>query len=216
VDKKQLASLEFGEPSLLYSCARSKTSCAPGVMNADFFAALGLAAQIYVGAALLWSGIYKARDLRIAAEAVADYQMVPRSLTASVAVAVAVLELGAGAGLLLGQQVGLPVAFALITGFTAAAASALRRGLNISCHCAGSDERLSRRVLIRNGALLGAVVLASVASPWQWNIGNGSGSSPMPLTLPIALAAALLISGATFVWSALSAFGAATSLRRTL
>jgi uncharacterized membrane protein YphA (DoxX/SURF4 family) len=71
-------------------------------MNADFFAALGLAAQIYIGAALLWSGIDKARDLRIAAEAVADYQMVPRSRTASVAVAVAVLELGAGAGLLAG------------------------------------------------------------------------------------------------------------------
>jgi hypothetical protein len=184
-------------------------------MSATFLAALGCAAQIWVGAAFLASGLGKARDLRAASSAVADYRLLPHRLVAGAAVATLVLELATGAGLLAGQQSALPIAFVLISTFSLAAASALKRGLDISCHCAGSDdERLSSKTLIRNGVFLTAVVLASATSPWRWSVESGSLLSP--ITLPIALAAGLALAGSMFLWSARGAFATASNLGRTL
>jgi putative oxidoreductase len=91
---------------------------------------------------LLWAGSRKLFGVRTFAAAVAAYRLVPHRLAYPTAMAVIAFELVIGTALAVGAQ--RPAAAAasaiLFLVFALAVIASLVRGLNIECHCYGSDE----------------------------------------------------------------------------
>lgn len=120
--------------------------------------ALQLGALI-TGSALLAGGVTKLKSVDTGAAAVLAYRVVPAKLAAAVAVAIGAAEVVVGLGIILGVAVALAFGVILLAAFTLVAISALVRGLDIDCHCAGEGERLGPSTLARN--VVFAVTLAA-------------------------------------------------------
>ncbi|MEU8185204.1 MauE/DoxX family redox-associated membrane protein [Micromonospora sp. NPDC049044] len=140
----------------------------------------------------------KLRDRRRFGEfvaSVAALRLVPASLVGPVAVAVAGAEVAVCA-LLLALPVpgltagGLGLAAALLTGFSAAIATALSRGVTASCRCFGGDlsAPFGRRHVVRNATLALVGVAGAGAVLWQ----PATDLPALAITAPFALLAAAL------------------------
>lgn len=116
--------------------------------------------------------------------------------------AAAALLLGAEAGVVLLVTAGgaftiagLFAAIGLLVLFCAAIASALRRGLDVSCGCFGASERrISRADLVRNGGF----IACAAAGLWA-ALGSARTAVPTAEAVLLALAAVAF----TLVWSQL-------------
>ena len=127
----------------------------------DLCLRLGLAGVFAVGSAT------KIVDMRAFAEAIADYQLLPKSLVGLSARIIPPLELAVAAGLLVPALV-WPAAIGgsvLLAAFAGAMVINLRRGRRIKCGCAGasSASRISWALVARNGVLIGGVLVAASA-----------------------------------------------------
>lgn len=124
---------------------------------------LVLALRVGLGALFVAAGILKLRDASAFATDIANYQIFT-ALAAPLAAILPWAEIVAGAVLIAHpalrwrQAAALCIAGMMLV-FTAAAASALGRGLDVSCGCFGSDSSpLTTWTILRDLALLGAAV----------------------------------------------------------
>lgn len=163
---------------------------------------LPLAASLYVGSSLLAGGIAKVRDFRGTWVGVLDYRMVPRFLARPLAAVLALSEIGCGLALMLGVAVAAPLAVLLFGVLTAAAVSALLRGLEIDCHCGPAAERLTIHTLGRNALVMLAmiVVIGSSASPSPLEPRLLNVTTAAALCLGLGMAFALIASSSMRVW----------------
>ncbi len=107
--------------------------------------ALGLLAvpvRLYLGGLLVFAALYKIARPYDFALAVATYQILPLSLVNLFAILVPWVEIGLGAALVLGlwARAASAAAGGLLAVFVAAIASAMLRGLHLSCGCFASQE----------------------------------------------------------------------------
>jgi putative oxidoreductase len=136
-------------------------------------ALLGLAARLYLGGVFLFACFHKILDPSSFALDVATYEILPLPLVNLAALVLPFVELLAGVLLVLGLRT--RAAALLILGmmavFIAALASALSRGLEMSCGCfasaGGESDPISGWTLVRDGAwlLLAAYVLLLDRAP---------------------------------------------------
>jgi putative oxidoreductase len=124
---------------------------------------LSLVLRLIIGAVLVLASLGKLTDPSAFADALAAYALLPAVAVAPAAVVLPWIELTAGLALLAGipaRSAGL-VAAVLAAGYVAATASALARGLDISCGCFGdiaSSGRLGWGDVAWRMALLAATV----------------------------------------------------------
>jgi uncharacterized membrane protein YphA (DoxX/SURF4 family) len=173
-------------------------------VNETLAAAVAWSAQLMVAGTLLVAGAQKLRDLRAARRAIQDYRLLPGPLEGPVVRLLAVAEVVAGTGVLIGALEMFVLAFALLIVFTFAIASALARGFEIDCHCATSSEKITLGTLLRNGALIAALLLAVIRSPSVWSVADRSGVGILLAPLPVAIASGLLLCVVAFSWAATS------------
>jgi hypothetical protein len=164
---------------------------------------LMLGVCLYVGSLMLAGGVAKLRDLRGAWVGVLEYRIIPPFLARPLAASLAFAEVGVGSAVMLGVPIATPIAVFFFSIVTAAASSALARGLKIDCHCGAGDEALTAHTLGRNTVLiisLLAVMLGSAhASPFtprvlDLDVGGG-------LSLGLSAAVALLLMVGLRAWS---------------
>ena len=107
----------------------------------------------------------KALDFRSFARGVVAYRLLPGWLTAPLAAALAAAEAAVAVCLLGGWFVlaGAALALALCTAFAVAVSVNLARRARIPCHCFGTGERISGRVLTRIGLLAAATAILTGA-----------------------------------------------------
>jgi len=125
---------------------------------------LGWVAAIAAAAIFLASGVLKFYDLEAFRSAVANYRILPSRLVTPFAWAVPTVESAAAAGLLVAATRPWPVLalLGLLGAFTLAIVINLARGrTDIDCGCFGPAlrQRLSWRLLARNGALFAMLVI---------------------------------------------------------
>jgi putative oxidoreductase len=116
--------------------------------------------RLGLGGLFLVTGALKLRDPTAFATDIANYQLLPQ-LAAQLAAVLPAVEIFAGATLIaapVGWRRAAAVAVALMMAvFTAAAASALGRGIDISCGCFGSEGgRVDGLTIVRDVVLLAA------------------------------------------------------------
>ena len=99
------------------------------------------AVRLGLGILLLYSGLLKLRHPQQFLSSVYSYQLVGREAGKAIAIAVPFLELTIGGCLICGIYVGGALIGSFLLGvlFSSATASALYRGLDISCGCFGAD-----------------------------------------------------------------------------
>jgi putative oxidoreductase len=138
-------------------------------MTAPVRAAL-LIARLALGALFVVAGILKLRDASAFATDIANYQLFPQ-MAALVAAVLPWTEIVAGVVLLVHpvatwrRAAALCIA-AMMVVFTAAAGTAVARGLDVSCGCFGSESSpLTAWTLVRDVLLLAAAVALVVVSP---------------------------------------------------
>lgn len=167
----------------------------------NFVTTVGL---LYTGVVFFYAGIHKLRDLDGAQIAILDYQLVPAQLARPLAVVFGATEVLAGGLLALGCSGAVPLGLLILGVVSAAAGSALIRGLDIDCHCFRSGERLSWTMLGRNGVfatvLLGSLVLRP---PW-----SSEAFSPQLVIAPMSylLAVGLAVTAAVVIASTIRLF----------
>lgn len=126
---------------------------------------------------------------------IADYRLLPRSLTPAIARVVLCAELASGLMLLSGllfnptvRQLGAILAVALFVLFSIALGSALVRGAKIACACFGGGgelETVGLNSLVRTVLLLACAVLAGFSSS------DGTASSAAALAVLFVVLVAL-------------------------
>ena len=123
---------------------------------------LGMAAACVLAVTFAWAGAAK---LGQPAETAAGFAGLGLARPAALARAVPVVELALAVTLLAVPAVGAAAALALLAGFSAVLARALRRGVEVPCACFGSPGGLplSRFDLARNGLLAALAALALTA-----------------------------------------------------
>lgn len=138
-------------------------------MTAPVRAAL-LIARLALGALFVVAGILKLRDASAFATDIANYQLFPQ-MAALVAAILPWTEIVAGVVLLVHpvaswrRAAALCIA-AMMVVFTAAAGTAVARGLDVSCGCFGSESSpLTAWTLVRDVLLLAVAVALVVVSP---------------------------------------------------
>lgn len=125
-----------------------------------------LAVRIVIGCLLIWSSASKIQFPYRFLEDVAAYELLESQSTVFVAAGIPFLELTIGLLLI----AGVTVSAALLTSallfivFFAAQASAIYRGLEISCGCFGADSDVSVNymTLLRLGGLLTAAIVGYI------------------------------------------------------
>ena len=125
------------------------------------------AARILLGAIFLWASVTKVPDMAAFAESVANYRIVPPALVPAVAAAVVGVEIAAGVALVLNVWVRAAalVLSALLAVFTVGLASALARGIDLSCGCFGGNAPATWWTVLRDVVLLGLAVAVAISSP---------------------------------------------------
>ena len=130
---------------------------------------LSLAARLYLAAVFGMACWHKLADPAAFALDVATYDILPLAAVNLVAICLPWVELGAALMLLLGLRgrAGALLVALMMTVFLVALASALARGLDISCGCFASqgaaDDPISWRTVVRDLAWLGLAVYVLVA-----------------------------------------------------
>jgi putative oxidoreductase len=125
--------------------------------------ALSLVLRLGLGALFVLAGALKLRDPSAFATAIANYQLLP-GLAALLAATLPATEIVVGLTVVVGSRPwrqGATVAIGLLTlMFTAAAAAALARGIDISCGCFGVDSgAITAWTIVRDVALVAACAL---------------------------------------------------------
>jgi uncharacterized membrane protein YphA (DoxX/SURF4 family) len=126
---------------------------------------LGLGLRLFIGAVLLVSGLSKAAHPNRFARVVADYRVLPASLSHAIATLIIPIEFVVGITLVLG--VAMPVtasaAAALFAVFLIAIAMNLARGRSVACGCFGDESRTISKVSAArlSGLLGGSLLLAA-------------------------------------------------------
>jgi putative oxidoreductase len=116
---------------------------------------VALVLRLALAGVFLWAGVAKASDPHAFGLEIARYRMVPEGLVNLMAIMLPWIELVAAVGLVAGLWA-RPCALActgMLLVFIVAVASALRRGLDISCGCFGGGAdaaRLSQTTLWRD------------------------------------------------------------------
>ncbi|HEY4441440.1 MAG TPA: MauE/DoxX family redox-associated membrane protein [Candidatus Elarobacter sp.] len=98
--------------------------------------------RIVIGAILIVAGALKAGHGDLFAAQIAGFRIMPQPLIAPLAIALPYLEILVGAYLVLGlfTRITAWVAFAMLATFDLAIASAVVRGLHVSCGCFGPSD----------------------------------------------------------------------------
>jgi hypothetical protein len=157
--------------------------------------------QLALGAVFLPSAAPKLRHPAVFRRTVAEYRLLPRRLTLPVAALVIGLELLLAIAFLIGwmAEAAVPLAGAMLVGFSVAIAINLHRGRRISCGCFGGDaETISMRSLGRLSMLSLVVVLLAVLPAFPVTMGEiaADEASAAAYLIPVVTAAgALLLSG---------------------
>jgi hypothetical protein len=121
-----------------------------------------------LAALFLYAGVAKLVDVRAFASDIANYRVVPASLIGPFAAALPGVEIVCGLALLRAAtaRAGAVLATALVIVFTAAAAQALVRDINIDCGCFGSVRApVTVATIVRDVVFLAAGVAAIVFAP---------------------------------------------------
>lgn len=116
-----------------------------------------LAARVVLAFFFGYAALTKLGDMRLFAEQVANYQLLPAGLVPAAAAAVVGVEVACVLLLLVGlftRPTALVVALLLLA-FIGALSLALARGLNLTCGCFGGTEPATWGTVARDVALLG-------------------------------------------------------------
>ncbi|SRR5258708_4537277 len=111
-----------------------------------------------VGGAFLAAALSKMTDIQGAVVEVLDYGLVPVALAQPLTGLFIVANAATALGLLLLQPLAAWTAACLLGIYSIAAATALSRGLHIDCHCGPGSEPLTKATIVRNIALIVAVL----------------------------------------------------------
>ena len=128
---------------------------------------LARAARILLGGIFLWASVTKVPDMAAFAESVANYRIVPPALVPAVAAAVVGVEIAAAVALLLNvwARAAALVLSALLAVFTVGLASALARGIDLSCGCFGGNAPATWWTVLRDVVLLLFALAVAASSP---------------------------------------------------
>jgi uncharacterized membrane protein YphA (DoxX/SURF4 family) len=133
---------------------------------------LGYGLQVAVGVIFLTAAISKLIDFSSFRKTVAEYAVLPRSLTTPTAYVISILEGAAGLALLTGfaAELAVGLALALLGSFAVGISVNLRRGRRIPCGCfGGARDTITARSLARIGlvtlALLAARFVIDTSTP---------------------------------------------------
>lgn len=147
-----------------------------------------IALRIWLGSLFLYTGSLKLIDLRSIGRSVAQYELIPGSLTRAVSVVVPFAEIVAGVLIFAGWlwPMGPTVSLALGLAFSYAIFHALRHGLDVGCGCAGAKSgpvtfaKLSRSILISFSSLV--LVFAKEAGAYfpAWSLALATAVSVAP------------------------------------
>jgi len=130
--------------------------------------------QLTIGAVFAFSAISKLRRPTDFQRGVAEYRILPASLSSAFAFAVIGVEAFLAIAHLSGWglTIAAPAGIALLLTFAAAVTISLARNRDLSCHCLGSGERVSPRSLLQL-----ALLIAGESLVW-----SGAGT-PGPATI---------------------------------
>ena len=125
------------------------------------------AAQVLLGGIFLWASVTKVPDMAGFAESVANYRIVPPALVPAVAAAVVGVEIAAGVALVLNvwARAAALVLSTLLAVFTVGLASALARGIDLSCGCFGGNAPATWWTVLRDVVLLLLALGVAISSP---------------------------------------------------
>ena len=121
--------------------------------------------RVLIGAVFLVAGISKAGHAELFAAEIAGFRLLPQIVIAPMALALPYLEMMLGGYLIVGlfTRVSAWIAVALLAMFDLAIASAVVRGLTISCGCFGpNDTAVTSWTEVARDAVL--VVLAAIVA----------------------------------------------------
>ncbi len=142
-----------------------------------------VALRLGLGALFLAAGALKLRDPYAFALEIANYQLFP-ALAPWLAAALPATEIVVGVALVAGPRpwarAGALAAAAMLGAFTFAAASAVARGVNISCGCFGADSGpVTWLTVLRDVALVAAAlwVYARPDDAPRWPLFRGPSAS---------------------------------------
>jgi len=140
----------------------------PSPRRLGWFDLLVFACRLAVGVTLVWASLDKLAHPAAFAESIHHYRLTPIALLHPFALLLPMVELVAGAALILGvvrRGAALIAAFLLVV-FIAAIASALARGLDISCGCfnTASGDKVGLDLLWRDVLLLVAATVPLLAA----------------------------------------------------
>jgi uncharacterized membrane protein YphA (DoxX/SURF4 family) len=142
-----------------------------------------LAARLILGGAIVVASIGKIADPAAFAASIGHYHLLPSSTLLPVATVLPWLELLCGFGLIFGitLRANALLVFLMVLVFTAGIASALGRGLDISCGCFTQDPaagRIGWTKLVENGFLLFLAATIYLLPGYGWSLSSYLGRSP--------------------------------------
>jgi uncharacterized membrane protein YphA (DoxX/SURF4 family) len=125
-----------------------------------------LLTRLALGAVLIYAGVVKVPNTAVFAEAVANFDILPRSGNWIVALTLPWAEIVIGLMLICGLwlRYSAAVTVLMFLGFGGAVVLALARGIDIECGCFGTDdyERVGVKVLAIEAAMIAAGVLVFI------------------------------------------------------
>jgi putative oxidoreductase len=136
---------------------------------------LSLLARLVVGSAFIAASIDKIADPASFAASIGYYRLVPHGVALTIATILPWLELLCGVAVLAGVTVrtSSALSFLMLAVFTAAVASAVARGLDISCGCFTQDPAAGKIGLMKfaeNGALLLLSAFLYIVPGSRWSL----------------------------------------------
>ena len=135
---------------------------------------LSLACSLGVGLVFLWASLDKIQHPGAFAQAIANYRMVPMVFLHPFAWLLPIVEAVVGLALIVGwQRRGAALLASLMTVmFIVAIATALARGLDISCGCfeTAAGHSVGLDLLVRDVVLLGAALVPLLVVRERWSL----------------------------------------------
>jgi len=130
------------------------------------------ASRIVIGALFVYAAATKMEDLRLFAEEIANYQLLPASLVPLVAAALPGIEIAAGLLLMAGlwTRPAAALVSAMLVVFIAGLSQALLRGIDLRCGCFGGSDEATWGTVVRDVAMLVLAVLVLVGGPGGWSV----------------------------------------------
>lgn len=130
--------------------------------------------RIGLGLAFVYAAVTKLAVPGALAEDIANYRLVPATVTPWLATMLPGVELVVGTLLVIGRSTLAAGALAagMMAVFTVAVATAVARGLDIDCGCFGSESRVGSGVILRDLALLAVALVVTFAGGGASNRGQ--------------------------------------------